>query len=132
MYIFLSSFFVSFISCSCLPVFPEPHCIVSSTTGSLFVTSGFWPRVRARALHAPVFWGLLPRKTGRCAPPPHVHRSFAASYSIPKNRYKKKISNSGRPRDGLFRNKMLSFRLELRPPESWDSFFPLYHRSYEI
>jgi hypothetical protein len=47
-------------------------------------TSGFWPRVRARALHAPVFWGLLPRKTGRCAPPPHAHRSFA--YSIPKNR----------------------------------------------
>jgi hypothetical protein len=27
---------------------------------------------------------------------------------------------------------MLSFRLELRPPESWVSFFPLYHRSYEI
>ncbi len=45
---------------------------------------------------------------------------------------KKKLSNSGRQRDGLFRNKMLSFRLELRPPESWVSFFPLYHRSYEI
>ena len=81
--------------------------------------------MRARALHALAFWGLSPRKTGRCAPPPHAHRSFAASYSIPKNRLKK-LSNSGRPRDGL------SFRLELRPPESWVSFFPLYHRSYEI
>ncbi len=32
-------------------------------------TSGFWPRVRARALRAPVFLGSLPRPTGRCAPP---------------------------------------------------------------
>ncbi len=32
-------------------------------------TSGFWPRVRARALRAPVFLGSLPRQTGRCAPP---------------------------------------------------------------
>ncbi len=33
-------------------------------------TSGFWPRVRARALRALVFLGSLPRQTGRCAPPP--------------------------------------------------------------
>jgi hypothetical protein len=63
---------------------------INNILRGLLLTSGFWPRVRARALHPPVFWGLLPRKTGRCAPPPHAHRSFAASYSIPKNRYKKK------------------------------------------
>jgi hypothetical protein len=33
-------------------------------------TSGFWPRVRARALRAPVFLSSLPPQTGRCAPPP--------------------------------------------------------------
>jgi hypothetical protein len=32
-------------------------------------TSGFWPRVRARALRAPVFLDSLPRPTGRSAPP---------------------------------------------------------------
>ncbi len=36
----------------------------------LFTTSVFWPRVRARALRAPVFLGSLTRKKGRCAPPP--------------------------------------------------------------
>ncbi len=40
-------------------------------------TSGFCPRVRA-----PVFLDLVPRPTGRCAPP--THRSFAASYLPPK------------------------------------------------
>ncbi len=50
----------------------------------LFFTSGFWPRVRARALRAPVFWNSLPRQTGARAPP--AHRSFAASYSTPKNK----------------------------------------------
>jgi hypothetical protein len=28
-----------------------------SNAGALFITSGFWPRVRARALRAPVFLG---------------------------------------------------------------------------
>jgi hypothetical protein len=61
-------------------------------------TSGFWPRVRARELRAQVFLGSLPRQSGRCAPPP-AHRSFAASYSTPKNIYN--LSNLGRPRPGL-------------------------------
>jgi hypothetical protein len=39
-------------------------------------TSGFWQRVRARALRAPVFLGLLTRQTGAARPP---HRSFAAT-----------------------------------------------------
>ncbi len=37
---------------------------------------GFWPRVRACALRAPVFLGSLPRPTGAARPP--AHRSFAA------------------------------------------------------
>ncbi len=65
----------------------------------IFRTSGFWPRVRARALRAPVFLGSLPCQRGRCAPPP-AHRSFAASYSTPKNIYN--LSNLGRLRQGLF------------------------------
>ncbi len=37
--------------------------------GLYFFTSGFWPRVRARALRAPVYLSSLPRQPGRCAPP---------------------------------------------------------------
>ena len=74
---------------------------------SIFDTSGFWPRVRARALRAPVFLDSLPRQTGRCAPP--AHRSFAASYSIPKNRLK-------------------TIELVLRPSASWAFFVLLDHR----
>jgi hypothetical protein len=66
---------------------------------SIFETSGFWPRMRARALRAPVFLSSLPPQTGRCAPPP-AHRSFAASYSTPKNIYN--LSNLGRPHQELF------------------------------
>jgi hypothetical protein len=53
--------------------------------GEIWTTSGFWPRVRARALRAPVLLGLLTCQTGRCAP--LAHGSFAASYSAPKNNY---------------------------------------------
>jgi hypothetical protein len=38
------------------------------TSSSLSLLSGFWPRVRARALCAPVFLGSSPRQTGRSAP----------------------------------------------------------------
>ncbi len=48
----------------------------------IYYTNGFWPRVRARALRAPVFLGSLPCQTGRCAP--SAHRIFAASYSSAK------------------------------------------------
>jgi hypothetical protein len=43
---------------------------IRSTRIIIFHTSGFWPRVRARALRAPVFLGSLTCQTGRCAPPP--------------------------------------------------------------
>ncbi len=45
---------------------------------NIFITSGFWPRVRARALRAPVFLSSLPPQTGRCAPPcPSQLRCFS-------------------------------------------------------
>ncbi len=56
------------------------------------ITSGFWPRVRARALRAPVFLGPLPRLTGRCAPRPSQLR-----YSPPTKK------------STISRNKMLPF-----------------------
>ncbi len=44
--------------------------VLQPNTVQYYVTSGFLPRVRARALRAPVFLGSLPHLTGRCAPPP--------------------------------------------------------------
>jgi hypothetical protein len=58
------------------------RCIKSykqKTLNEYINTSGFWPRVRARALRAPVFLGSLPRQTGRCAPthpPPPIAASL--------------------------------------------------------
>ncbi len=62
------------------------------TTSTILKTSGFWPRVRARALRAPVFLGSLPHQTGRCAPPSRPSQL----------RYIYNLSNLGRPRQGLF------------------------------
>jgi hypothetical protein len=61
---------------------------VSKCHGSatlLYSTSGFWPRVRARALRAPAKLGLLTCQTERCVP--LAHGSFAAFYTSPKNIY---------------------------------------------
>jgi hypothetical protein len=51
---------------------PPPHRSFAVPFGKINIikTSGFWPRVRARALRAPVFLDPLARQTGRCAPPP--------------------------------------------------------------
>ena len=54
-------------------------------------TSGFWPRVCARALRAPVFLGSVTWKTGHCAPP---YRSFAAPSPPQKNNYFQKQNAS--------------------------------------
>jgi hypothetical protein len=55
-------------------------CLLSSeyrnATSKYLKTSGFWPRVRARAQRAPVFLGSLPCQTGRCAPPPPIAASL--------------------------------------------------------
>ncbi len=48
-------------------------------------TSGFWPRVRARALRAPVFLSSLPPPNGALRAPLPACRNFAASYLTPKN-----------------------------------------------
>jgi hypothetical protein len=65
--------------------------------------------VRARALRAPVFLGLLLRQTGRCAPPrPSQLRCF------------------------LFGPQKYLQSIELGPPTSRASFFPMDHRGYEI
>ncbi len=38
----------------------------------LFITSGFWPRVRARALRAPVFFGSINLPKGALRAPPSI------------------------------------------------------------
>ena len=43
---------------------------------SIQKTSGFWPRVRARALRAPVFLGSLTAKRGAARPPPYIAASL--------------------------------------------------------
>ncbi len=70
-----------------------------------FRTSGFWPRVRARALRAPVFLSSLPPQTGRCAPPPPP--SQLRCFSFDPHKYIKSI--------------------QLRPPTSKAFFTPLDH-----
>ena len=69
----------------------------------------------------PSFWHHRHAKRGAMRPPP-----IAASLLLIRSlKIDKKLSNSGRPRNGLSRNKMLSFRLKIGPPASWDFFFPL-------
>ncbi len=48
----------------------------------IYYTSGFWPRVRARALRAPVFLGSFICQTAPPLWPPPGHRSFAAPPKI--------------------------------------------------
>jgi hypothetical protein len=64
-------------------------------TAKLLFTSGFWPRVRARALRAPVILISLPSPTGRCAPPP-TYRSFAAFIYTPKLSLRSELGRQGR------------------------------------
>ncbi len=47
----------------------HPVSLSTSPGKLIYNTSGFWPRVRARALRAPIFLSSLPPQTGRCAPP---------------------------------------------------------------
>jgi hypothetical protein len=58
--------------------------------GPYLNTSGFWPRVRARAPRAPVFWAHCHAKRGAARPHPsqlHIH--------WPKNYYQKLKLPSG-------------------------------------
>jgi hypothetical protein len=87
-------------------------------TNTAFITSGFWPRVRAGALRAPVFLGSLPRQTGRCAPP--AHRSFAAFSSYSKNKII--LPDSGRPSVGPF---SFNSTTEAREYTECQAFYPV-------
>jgi len=73
-------------------------------------TSGFWPRVRVRALRAPVFLGSLARQTGAARPP-------AIAASLLPQKLKKNYCIS--------RNKMLPFRPKLGLPVPRVYIFPL-------
>jgi hypothetical protein len=63
------------------------YCLFYSIAAETFLlgcycgTSGFWPRVRARALRAPVFLDSLPHQTGRCAHPPPIAASMLHIYT---------------------------------------------------
>jgi hypothetical protein len=85
---------------------------VSQNSTAITTTSRFWPRVRARALRAPVFLGALPRQTGLRAPRPSLHiigQKILIYY---------------------FQKLKASFRPELGPLGSNN--FPLDHRGFEI
>jgi hypothetical protein len=73
---------------------------------SLLTVVGFWPRMRDRALRAPVFLSSLQRKTGRCAPTPSGPSQLRCFLFDPQ-KYKKSI--------------------ELGPPTSKAFFFPVDH-----
>ncbi len=60
-----------------------PFSIFSGFSESILFTSGFLPRVRARALRAPVFLSSLPPQMGRCAPPAHCSSSTSYSFFFP-------------------------------------------------
>ncbi len=77
---------------------------LSDCANVFYTTSGFWPRVRARALRVTVFLGSVTWRTGRCAPPYHS--------SAPPP-----------PKKPISRNKMLPFRPKLGPPGTY--IFPL-------
>ena len=84
--------------------------LTSVNSHVIFQTSGFWPRVRARALRAPVFLRSLQPQTGRCAPPPRI--SQLRCFLFDPQKYIKSI--------------------QLGPPTSRTFFFPLYRRGYEV
>ncbi len=77
----------------------------------LFKTSGFWPRVRARALRAPAFFSSLPPPNGALrTPPPHPLQ--LSCFLFDPKKYIKSIQPG--------------------PPTSRTFFFPPYRRGYEV
>jgi hypothetical protein len=81
----------------------SPPMVIQIISACYYSTSGFWPRMRVRALRAHVFLGSITCQTGRCAPPPHPWQLRCA----PKNKNK------------YSRNKILPFWPELRPPGAY-------------
>ncbi len=60
--------------------------LVATQVWQIYLTSGFWPRVRARALRAPVFLGSLTRQTGRYAPPRPLQLRCSLKKNIPETK----------------------------------------------
>jgi hypothetical protein len=60
----------------------------------LFETSGFWPRVRARALRAPVFFRLINMQNGALRAPPPIAASLLLIYT-PKLSLRPELGQSG-------------------------------------
>ena len=60
----------------------------------LYKTSGFWPRVRARALRAPVFFRLINIKNGALRAPPPIAASLLLIYT-PKLSLRPELGQSG-------------------------------------
>ncbi len=69
-----------------------PVAIFGSVIDSFGCCVGFWPRVRARALRAPVILISLSRPTGRCA---SAYRSFAAFIYTPKLSLRLELGRQG-------------------------------------
>ncbi len=61
---------------------------------NIFVTSGFWPRVRARALRAPVFFRLIHTQNGALRAPPPIAASLLLIYT-PKLSLRPELGQSG-------------------------------------
>jgi len=59
-----------------------------------FLTSGFWPRVRARALRAPVFFRLINMQNGALRAPPPIAASLLLIYT-PKLSLRPELGQSG-------------------------------------
>jgi hypothetical protein len=72
--------------------------VQSPALEGIYKTSGFWPRMCARALRAPVFLSSLPHPTGRCAPlPPSQLRCSPQNKKLfPKTKCLPSGPNSGR------------------------------------
>ncbi len=98
------------------------------------MTSGFWPRVRARALRAPVFLGSLPRQSGRCAPS-HPSQLRYSPKNIKINYFQKQNvflqGQTRAARSGIFFHWVNLHPAELRctslslPAPSWANLHPI-------
>ena len=77
---------------ACLGVFMR---LDRSLMSSYLRTSGFWPRVRARALRAPVIWSHCHARRGAARPPPHLSQ-LRCFYLSPKAFHQFQLDRQGR------------------------------------
>ncbi len=105
--IFILSVYLSFCRLTfmffCVPSFvsshsPSPLIFILSRRKVIWVhslnTSGFWPRVRARVLRAPVFFRLINMQNGALRAPPPIAASLLLIYT-PKLSLRPELGQSG-------------------------------------